>query len=219
MFAPHAGEIFGDRFLCMDLDVAISGDITPMITDDEFRIAKGTAPTRPYNGSMMLIEAGKRSKVYQDFTPEGAAKAGQKFVGSDQAWIGHCLGWGERTWDESDGLCWYRNTKIDDPRIMFFPGGIKPWTVATTGDSEFIDEHYRGEREGRCLVLGYDETLWGDVEREIARPFDAVIASPEAAEHWPGPVLAVANTNEEAVRLARMHGFDDLALCGMKEAA
>lgn len=219
MYAPNAGEIFGDRFLCMDLDCVLSGDITPMITDDDFRIAKGTAVSRPYNGSMQLIRAGARAKVYQDFTPEGAAKAGQKFVGSDQAWIMHCLGPNERVWDESDGLCWYRAPRAENPRIMFFPGDVKPWALAELGGREFVEEHYRGERDGRCLVLGYDDTLWSDVEREIGQPFEAVVASPEAAEHWPGPVLAVANSNDEAIRLAQMHGFTDLALCGMREAA
>lgn len=219
MYAPNAGEIFGVRFVCMDLDCVISDDITPMITDDEFRIAKGTAPGRPYNGSMQMLTAGKRAKVYQDFTPEKAEKAGRQFIGSDQAWISYCLGPDERTWDEGDGLCWFRRPPAPKPRIMFFPGDVKPWAVAELGTNEFINEHYRGDRSERCLVLGYGETLWDDVEREVDRPFGAVIASPEAAEHWPGPVLAVANNDDEALRLARMHGFSDLALCGMMEAA
>lgn len=219
MFRPDAAAIFGDRFVCMDLDVVIADDITPMFTNDEFRIAKGTAAGRPYNGSMMLIQAGKRARVYQEFTPEKAVKAGQQFVGSDQAWISYCLGPKERVWSGKDGLCWYRGEAIADPRIMFFPGNVKPWTVTALGESSFVEAHFQGDRTGRCLVLGYDATLWDDVERAIARPFHGVIASPEAAAHWPGPVLEVASNNYEAVRLARMHGFDDLALCGMEEAA
>lgn len=219
MFRPDAAAIFGERFLCMDLDVVIAGDITPMISNDEFRIAKGTASVRPYNGSMMLIEAGKRSQVYREFTPAKAIRAGKQFVGSDQAWISLCLGPNERVWGGADGLCWFNGEKVDDPRIMFFPGKVKPWTVASLGKRAFVDDHYRGDRGGRCLVLGYDESLWDDVERALTSPFAAVIASPEAAEHWPGPLLAVAGTNDEAIRLARMHGFEDLALCGMEAAA
>lgn len=220
MYGPDAGEIFGDRFVCMDLDVAICGSLDPMFDrPDDFVIAKGTAAGRPYNGSMQLITAGKRAKVYQDFTPEKAAKAGREFIGSDQAWISYCLGPSEAVWDESDGLCWYRRPPVPKPRIMFFPGDVKPWSVAQNGTDDFINTHYRGARSERCLVLGYGETLWDDVDRELARPFGAVIASPEAAEHWPGPVLAVANNDDEALRLARMHGFNDLTLCGMMEVA
>lgn len=217
MFAPDAAERFGERMLCMDLDVVIKGDITPMVTHDAFRIAKGTAPSRPYNGSMILLTAGARSKVYQDFTPDAAAKAGQRYLGSDQAWIAWCLGPEERTWDDKDGLCWFNGPRIADPRIMFFPGGSKPWKLAQLGN-EAVARHYRGERKGRCLVLGYDRYLWADVAREIEKPFEAVIASPEAAEHWPGQLLAVADTNEEAVRLAQMYGFDEIVRCGMREA-
>lgn len=218
MFRPDAAEIFGDRFVCMDLDVVISGDITPMITADEFRIAKGTAPGRPYNGSMMLIEAGKRAKVYQDFTPEAAERAGRQFLGSDQAWISYCLGPDERTWDDRDGLAWYRGPHVADSRIMFFPGDVKPWSIAELGIDRFVSQHYRGRRNGRCLVLGYGERLWADVDRAIAEPFDSVIASPEAAAHWPGPVLAVGNNDDECIRIAEMHGFNDLTLCGMEAA-
>lgn len=219
MYAPNAAEIFGDRFVCMDLDVVIAADITAMISEDDFRIAKGTAAGRPYNGSMQMLRAGQRAKVYNDFTPAKAASAGRQFIGSDQAWISYCLGPDEQVWDESDGLCWYRRPGSGEQRIMFFPGDVKPWAIAQLGTSDFINEHYQGERSDRCLVLGYDDTLWSDVERAIEQPFGAVIASPEAAEHWPGPVLAVAGTNDEAIRIAWMHGFSDLVLCGMKEAA
>ena len=220
MYAPNAGEIFGGRFACMDLDVVVCDDITPLLDcDDEFRIAKGSSPGRIYNGGLQLLTAGRRAKVYQDFTPEKAAAAGKQHLGSDQAWLAHCLGPNEATWSEDDGLYWRSGMRAENSRIVFFPGGVKPWSLAKLGTNEFINEHYRGGRSDRCLLLGYGETLWDDVDREVARPFGAVIASPEAAEHWPGPVLAVANTDDEALRLARMHGFTDLALCGMMEAA
>lgn len=217
MFAPDAAKTFGDRFLCMDLDVVICDDLAPMLSADEFRIAVGTSPSRPYNGSMMMIQAGKRAKVYQSFTPEKAAKAGERFLGSDQAWISYCLGHDERVWDREDGLCWTGVPKGGNPRVIFFPGGIKPWTLTALAGGDFMEEYYRGDRGGRCLVLGYGASLWADVEKAVAQPYDAVIASPEAAEHWPGPVMAVANTNHEAIRIGRMHGFAELALCGMVE--
>ena len=68
------------------------------------------------------------------------------------------------------------------------------------------------------LILGYAESVWTDAEAAFETgAFDAVIASPEAAEHWPGDILAIAHTDEHAERLARMHGFDDAVFCGRSE--
>ncbi|GEM_PF-1016501 len=75
--------------------------------------------------------------------------------------------------------------------------------------------------EGRCLILGYGPSLWADVGQALdAGPYAAVIASPEAAEHWPGDVLAIAHDDDHADRIARSCGFDDVTWCGRtKEAA
>lgn len=218
MFAPDAGEIFGDRFVCMDLDCVIGESLDLLFdTEAEFRICTGTAKERPYNGSMMLLKAGARPQVYTDFTPAKAAAAGRRFVGSDQAWIADCLT-GEATWGEDDGVVYYGLPRSPETvkRVMFFPGGAKPWMRFQDG---WISEHYRRSPQGRCLVLGYKGQVWRDAERALkAGPVNGVIASPEAAEHWPGP-LVIARDDFEAEQLARMHGFDELAWCGSREAA
>lgn len=135
MFRPDAAKTFGDRFVCMDLDCVISSSLDPLFdVSDDFKMMIGTAPRlRPYNGSMMLMTAGARPQVYSEFTLERATLAGKHFLGSDQAWIAFSLGWGEATWDESDGAVWFSpRYSMGDPscRVMFFPGDTKPWTVA-----------------------------------------------------------------------------------------
>lgn len=213
MFRRDAGEIFGERFACFDLDCVISGSLDPLFdTDADFKMAIGTAPERPYNGSLIYLHAGSRPQVYETFSEAGAIEAGQKFVGSDQAWIAHCLGPDEPTWGEADGLAYHGKST---GRIMFFPGRQKPWDCLR---EPVVRDNYRIKRGGRCLVLGYDDELWDDVERALETgPFDAVIASPEAAEHWPGEILEVARTNRNAAELAYLHGFDDVTWCGVKE--
>lgn len=218
MFRPDAGEIFGEEILCLDLDCVVGASLDSMLERaGDFRMAVGTAPGRPYNGSALYLAAGARPQVYERFTPQGAAEAGKRFVGSDQAWIAHCLGPDEATWGEDDGLVYHGLSRRPDtvPRIMFYPGAEKPW--ARTSDP-WVTRHYRRTTQGRCLILGYDETLWEDVAAALdSGPYDAVIASPEAAEHWRGPILAVASDNFEAARLAHLHGFDDVTWCGVKE--
>ncbi len=220
MFKPNAAELFGEYIVSMDLDCVIAEPLDSLFRDcGEFKIAVGTAPERPYNGSLIYLKAGARPQVYEQFTPQGAAEAGRKFVGSDQAWIAHCLGPDEATWGAADGLVYHgvgRNAEILC-RIMFYPGSTKPWNRL---HEPWVAENYRRLEGGRCLVLGYDDSVWADVDRALDNgPYDAVISSPEAAEYWPGHVAAVAKDNEEAALLARMLGFKDVTWCGIGEAA
>lgn len=218
MFRRDAGEIFGEEILCTDLDLVVGASLDPLLDGaGDFRMSLGTAPGRPYNGSLVYLRAGARPQVYEDFTPNRAAEAGRKFIGSDQAWIAHCLGPKEATWAEGDGVVFHGLPRSPSTvrRIMFFPGATKPWMKQ---NDPWVLKHYRRSPQGRCLVLGYDDNLWAEVSRALDHgPYDAVIASPEAAKHWPGAVLAVARDNYHAARLAHMHGFDDVTWCGVKE--
>ena len=95
--------------------------------------------------------------------------------------------------------------------------GFRRWIAA-----RFPDKcQYEIASDGRCLILGYGPTLWADVDRALDdADYAAVIASPEAASHWPGPVLAIAHDDDHADRIARSCGFDEVTWCGRaKEAA
>jgi hypothetical protein len=220
MFAPNAAETFGSRFVSMDMDCFVSDSLDPLFDcPDDFVMYRGTTNKRPYNGSMLLMTAGARAQVYTDFTPGGAVEAGKRFVGSDQAWISHVLGWGEKTWGPEHGVHLYGSQYNHEApaRVTFFPGTPKPWQLQ---DDPLIAEHYRRDPQGRLLILGYAPTVWADADLALETgPFDAVIASPEAAEHWPGEVLAVATDDDHAERLARMHGFEDVTWCGRTDRA
>lgn len=219
MFRPDAAKIFGERFVCMDLDCVIMGPLDDLFKSSyDFRIYRGTAEGRLYNGSMMLITAGCRPEVYETFTIEGATEAGAKFIGSDQAWISHCLGGGEATWGPEHGVVWWNAPKDrpnSDTKIIFFPGGVKPWELAKESDKKLVVDYYHRSARGKALILGYAPNVWEEAEEAVLdHDFDAVIASPEAAAHWPGDVLAIASNDEQAERLARMHGYHDYIFCG-----
>lgn len=218
MFAPDAARLFGERFVCMDIDCVITGPLDPLFVDDvDFRIFRGTAPGRYYNGSMMMMRAGARPQVFSKLSLDGVIDAGRKFVGSDQAWISLVLGPKEKTWGPEHGVHWWANRAAAraNCRVMFFPGSLKPWKVAENGDP-LVSTHYHRDPRGRCLVLGHDATVWADASRLLngGGGFEAVIASPEAAHHWPGPVLAIADDDQHAEQIARMHGFADVAWAG-----
>lgn len=217
MFRPDAAGIFGRRFVNMDMDCVIGGSLDPLFSRTEgivlYRSPSGDIENpRPYNGSMTLMTAGARPDVFERFSPAGAVEAGKRYAGSDQAWVSHVLGHGEAVWDENDGVVWWgRRMHVAEPRLMFFPGYPKPWDIAD--QDEWIAKHYRAERIGRCLILGHDPSVWSDLAAAEGT-FAAVIASPEAAAHWHGPLLAIANDDWHADRLAAMYGFSDVTWCG-----
>ncbi len=149
MFRRDAAATFGERFVSMDLDCVIGDSLDPLFDrDDDLILYKGTSGARPYNGSMLMMTAGARPQVYEDFSEAGAIASGAQFVGSDQAWISHCLGWGEKVWSEEDGVWWfgrrYQKTRHSArPRILFFPGQPKPWQLVKLPSFPFIMSNYR----------------------------------------------------------------------------
>lgn len=149
MFRRDAASIFGERFVCMDLDCVIGGSLDPLFDrKEDLVLFKGTVSDRPYNGSLMLIRAGCRPKVHENFSQEAADISGATLRGSDQAWLAHCLGWGEKTWSERDGVFWYGSlykslAQTVKPRALFFPGKIKPWVLAPIRIDPFVSNNYR----------------------------------------------------------------------------
>ena len=139
LFSREACEIFGDRVLSIDLDCVILSDISSLITEDDFRICYGTSS--PYNGSMWLHKTGTRSQVWDDFDPAispGLPKKllnekGKPYYGSDQSWLAYKIP-GEKVWNKSDGVYAYsrdirHKPRPDNIKIIFFPGGLKPWMM------------------------------------------------------------------------------------------
>lgn len=147
MFRRDAAKTFGKRFVSMDLDCVVGGQLDPLFDrPEDLVLFRGTSPSRPYNGSLMLIKAGCRPKVYGDFDQAGADASGEAFHGSDQAWLAHKLGWGEKTWSERDGVFHYGPVWVQNPRrsrLLFFPGKLKPWTLAQIRMHSFITDNYR----------------------------------------------------------------------------
>ncbi len=138
LFAPEPGRFLGDRFVCMDLDCVITGDMAPLWDrPEDFVIWKSCTSKNPYNGSMFMLKAGARPKVWTDFdgerSPYETRRAG--LYGSDQAWIAHKLGPNEATWTPEDGVHSFRvgiqNSHAGrlpaGARVVFFHGNGDPW--------------------------------------------------------------------------------------------
>lgn len=138
MFRADAGDTFGPRFVCVDLDTVIVGDVAPLWDrPEDFVIWGETDPRSWYNGSMFLLSAGSRRRVYEAFDPNRSpakAKAAGRF-GSDQGWISYVLGPGEASWTRADGVYSYRVHLKPNPsrlppgaRMVMFHGHVDPWS-------------------------------------------------------------------------------------------
>lgn len=151
-FHPEIGQVFGDRFVMLDLDTVITRDVTPLWNrPEDFVIWGETDPRSFYNGSMMLMTAGARPQVWTEFDPDRspaeAHRAGR--FGSDQGWLSHCLGKGEATWTREDGVYSFRvhlqksgtNTLPEDARIVMFHGGVDPWSDRAQ-QLPWVRQHY-----------------------------------------------------------------------------
>lgn len=139
-FAPEIAEVFGPRFVSLDLDVVIVGDLAPLWDRPDPFVIWGDTNPQPgshYNGSMVLMTAGVRRQVWDRFdplrSPRDAKAAG--CWGSDQGWISYCLGAGEPRWTTADGVYSFRNHLANgreplpaDARLVLFHGRIDPWS-------------------------------------------------------------------------------------------
>lgn len=151
LFDPAIASVLGDRFLAIDLDCVITGDLTPLIDRaDEFVMYGDTNPTTHYNGSLILMTAGARAKVWQTFDPKTSPRKAlqARCFGSDQGWISYCLGGGEAKFSQADGVYSYRNELQDknhlpkNARIVVFHGDLKPWSEKVQQRDPWVRQYY-----------------------------------------------------------------------------
>ena len=153
MFSADAVNIFGPRFVSMDLDLVIVADVTALFDNDlDLKMYGDTARGTPYNGSLIQHKAGTRLKLWETFNPLTSPVLGLKlkYIGSDQAWIGACLGPNEPKFTAADGVYSYRNQILPrgghlppGTRMVIMHGHHDPWTVNMQTRHAWIKEHYR----------------------------------------------------------------------------
>lgn len=136
LWAPDAGQVFGERILLMDLDCTVLGNLSPLVdrTEDVVFWRDPGYPQQPYNGGMILMRAGSRPQVWSQFAGEDSIRRARAagYKGSDQAWIAFCLGSKEAVWTAADGVVsWKRDLRRGEPRpgdrVVMFHGTHKPW--------------------------------------------------------------------------------------------
>lgn len=170
IFSKEIEYIFGPRFIMFDLDCVITGNIDHILgrPDDfiinEYNIKVNKHATHQYyNGGIIMMSAGSRSFIWDEFDPESTPNLIQprkdkvELVGSDQAWISHRLGPGELTFTPfNDGVYDYRKLGVkknlpENASIVMFAGKRDPLTEYKKTD--WIKENWYGSEEDMKLIL------------------------------------------------------------------
>lgn len=152
VFSRDIGEVLGERFVCIDLDTVIVGDLRPLFDRTEDFIAwRNPDPRWPLNGSMFMLTAGARPEVWEGFDPKTspATSHAARCYGSDQGWMSYVLGTGEATWGPEDGVYSYDmeirklgNHLPENARVVMFHGRHDPWMPVVHKVAPWVSEHY-----------------------------------------------------------------------------
>lgn len=140
VFSRDMKDLIGDRFLCIDLDVLIVGDVTPLFSRTEsfvyYQMRGANGEGVRLNGGMYMMDAGAREFIWTEFrdNPAECIAGARHIVGSDQAWMQHRLGLDEANWSQKDGIYDFRLDFIEGgrrlppmgARIVMSPGGANP---------------------------------------------------------------------------------------------
>lgn len=149
-FSEEMREILGERFVWFDVDVLITGNLDPLLSrTEDFMAWKDVNPPTPYCGSMVMMDAGARKEVWEDFDPEVSPNlAGDKgYIGTDQAWMGYRLGLDEKTWSAEDGVYSYKKgtrggALPENARVIVFHGPYDPSQEEEQKLSPWIKDHW-----------------------------------------------------------------------------
>jgi len=128
VFSKDMKELIGDRFICIDLDMAIVGPLDNLFDRDESFIINqfyGKHLNQYYNGALFMMDAGARDRVWSEFEKDIPGniekliklKKQRKYLGTDQAWISYILGIEEPLFTIDDGVIPYYLLPKNDNKV------------------------------------------------------------------------------------------------------
>lgn len=163
MFAADVDQWLGRRFVSMDLDAVVVGDLEPLWDRPEDVVLWSDplfTPRGMYCGSMVLLTAGAYPRVHDSFDPEDSPRKTHAAgcLGSDQGWISYTLGPRMPCWTTADGVYSFwvhlegkgqrpprppRRDLPHDARVVFFHGRRDPWHADVQDEFPWVREHWR----------------------------------------------------------------------------
>ena len=161
LFSPELAPVVGERFVMLDLDVVIVGDMRPLWNRAEACVTYSCPGLGgAINGAMLLATPARYAHVWDLFDPFRSPAETHRlgFKGSDQAWLNACLQHCSGKWHQADGLVDFAKMRRQRPRqyavhaparatpapppgtrIVFFHGKPDPWEVK----DQWVLDNYR----------------------------------------------------------------------------
>jgi len=161
LFAEEMADLIGPRFVVMDLDTVICGQLDPLFANDHPFMAWRDPNRDQYCTALFMMDAGAFPHVWEMFDPEAALNLRRRgvFGGYDQAWISHALP-GQPRWTAEDGVLSFRvdlmknygiemakQTGADKlptgARVINFHGKYNPRDEAVQAACPWIADHWK----------------------------------------------------------------------------
>lgn len=155
LFDPVIYRQLGDRILWIDLDMVLTGDVTPLFDRPESLVLLSTDVVHiPVNGSMVLFTPSENEDLWSEFDPETSPKLARRAgcYGSDQGWLGYkrpdAAKW--KSGPDGDGIYFFgqhmrskgkQASLPGDARIVSFHGRGQPWGAAERM-LPWVERHY-----------------------------------------------------------------------------
>jgi len=135
----EGAKAFGDKILCIDIDLIPMKDWAPLFERTEDFV--GWRPYRDWGrpmrlgGGIYLLKPGTRTQVWSGFKGSESIQTARRagFRGSDQAWLSYTLGSKEPYYGKDAGIYSIRDMKDPkkppaDARLIQMNGPQKPWS-------------------------------------------------------------------------------------------
>jgi len=153
-----AAECLGEKVLLVDIDLVVTGDLTPIVDRPQEFI--GWRPFRDwgkktrFGGGIYLLKTGSRTEVWDDFEGAASITAARQagYRGSDQAWISYKLGEKEPYFERTSGIYSIRDMLNANPkdkyklppdaRLVQFNGPEKP-DGTTACQVPWVQQNYK----------------------------------------------------------------------------
>ena len=153
-FSSQMKYIIGKRFMWIDLDTVICGNVDHILNDpSDLKFFGDTHVKTHYNGSLCMMNAGVREDIWASFNPKTSPKEPRRkgIFGTDQAWISHVLGPSLPKFGPADGIYSFRmhlqkmnKTELPDNACMvMFHGRYDPSMPLIQRQYPWVAQYYR----------------------------------------------------------------------------
>lgn len=150
-FSPEMYEVIGPRFVSVDLDTLIVGDVTPIFDrPDPFVGYRDSKNPLVYSGALWMKDYDAENQVWETIRLVRALDLAEaRYVGSDQCWLTTAIGPKKHPrWSREDGIYDFWNVEglpalPANSRIIFFNGMRRDMSMKVFQDKyPWINEHW-----------------------------------------------------------------------------